>query len=378
MACVRVEGRAYVEGGFHRVRLGRQGCKTVQFSNDYLILPGMVDVHVHFRDWGLAYKETLQGGAKSALAGGVVAVGDMPNTKPHIRTAELYRKRLEEGSRLPVVYRLHMGVPADLSELDAARPRSVKIYPEDVAEFGWGHVERLLEKCASLGCTAVFHCEDPGLFRDGERPPEAEWACVQKVWAAAMRTGAKVHLTHVTLPQTVEFSRGWATVDVTPHHLLLDVENCKEAGLCLVNPRLRTPETRKRLLALFAGGFVDIYATDHAPHTIEEKKWRSPPPGICSLDVALGLLLAFWKRGVLSIDDVVRLYSQRPAKFLGVDVDVGRGFFTVVKLEEYVVRGEDFAGTCKHTPLEGFKAFGRVVATAVGGKIFLGGEEYEL
>lgn len=80
-----------------------------------------------------------------------------------------------------------------------------------------------------------------------------------------------MHLTHVTLPETVEAARGWATVDVTPHHLLLDRENCRDF-LCFVNPRLRDPQTRKRLLALFAAGYVDIYATDHAPHTLEEKK----------------------------------------------------------------------------------------------------------
>ncbi|MGB9706000.1 MAG: amidohydrolase family protein, partial [Pyrobaculum sp.] len=85
--CIWIEGRAYIAGGFRRVRLGRRGCRPLQLSNSYLILPGFVDIHVHFRDWGLAYKETLMGGARSALAGGVVAVGDMPNTKPHIRTA---------------------------------------------------------------------------------------------------------------------------------------------------------------------------------------------------------------------------------------------------------------------------------------------------
>ncbi|MGC8994237.1 MAG: amidohydrolase family protein, partial [Pyrobaculum sp.] len=122
--CIWIEGRAYIAGGFRRVRLGRRGCRPLQLSNSYLILPGFVDIHVHFRDWGLAYKETLMGGARSALAGGVVAVGDMPNTKPHIRTAELYRRRMEEGSRLPIIYRLHMGVPEDVGELHAAKPRS--------------------------------------------------------------------------------------------------------------------------------------------------------------------------------------------------------------------------------------------------------------
>jgi len=369
--CVRIEGRAYVGGRFTRVKLGKEGCRTLQFSNDYLILPGMVDLHVHFRDWGLAHKETLAGGAAAALAGGVVAVGDMPNTKPHIRTAELYRKRLEEGSKLPIAYRLHMGVPGDLAELDAAKPGSVKVYPEDVEAYGWGHVEALMRRCAALGCVVVFHCEDPAYFKGPERPPEAELRCVERVRALASLTGAMVHLTHVTLPQSVEASRGWATVDVTPHHLLLDVENCRDPGLCLVNPRLRTPETRKALLAALAAGLVDIYATDHAPHTLAEKQSPNPPPGICSLDVALSLLLALWRRGVISLADVVRLYSRRPARLLGVNPE---GTFVVVKLEEFTIRGEEFVGTCKHTPFEGFRAFGRVVATAAKGRMYLKGE----
>jgi dihydroorotase (EC 3.5.2.3) len=376
MDCVRLEGRTYIGGRFVRIKLGREGCRAIQLSNDYLILPGMVDMHVHFRDWGLSHKETLVGGAAAALAGGVVAVGDMPNTKPHIRTAELYRKRLREGADLPIIYRVHMGVPEDLAELDAAKPRSVKVYPEDVERFGWGHIEDLMKRCASLGCTVVFHCEDPAYFKNGDRPPEAELKCVERVRLLASIAGARVHLTHVTLPQAVEMSRGWASVDVTPHHLLLDVENCRDAGLCLVNPRLRTPETRKALLASLAAGLVDIYATDHAPHTLEEKRSEAPPPGICSLEVALSLLLALWKRGVITLSDVVRLYSHRPARLLGVDIE---NAFTIVKLEEFEVRSGDFVGSCKHTPFEGFKAFGKVVATAVRGRVyFRGGEVYAI
>ncbi|MFN3803482.1 MAG: amidohydrolase family protein [Pyrobaculum sp.] len=377
MSCVKVEGRAYV-GTFRRVKIGGEGCRAIQLSNDYLILPGMVDIHVHFRDWGLAHKETLAGGSASALAGGVVAVGDMPNTRPHIRTAELYRKRLEEGSRLPILYRLHMGVPEDLSHLETARPPSVKIYPEDIESYGWGHVEALLRKCVELRCIAVFHCEDPALFKNGERPQEAEASCVEKVRLLAKKTGARIHLTHITLPYVAEASRGWATVDVTPHHLYLDVENCREKGLCLVNPRLRTPEVRRGLLAALASGLVDIYATDHAPHTLEEKTSETPPPGVCSLEAALGLLLSLWRRGVITLQDVVRLYSKRPASLLGVDIDMGKEF-AIVKLEEWTVRGSEFVGSCKFTPLEGRKAFGRVVATAVGGRLyFKDGEVYYL
>ncbi|MGC9131336.1 MAG: amidohydrolase family protein [Pyrobaculum sp.] len=377
--CIWIEGRAYIAGGFRRVRLGRRGCRPLQLSNSYLILPGFVDIHVHFRDWGLAYKETLMGGARSALAGGVVAVGDMPNTKPHIRTAELYRRRMEEGSRLPIIYRLHMGVPEDVGELHAAKPRSVKIYPEDVERYEWGHVEAVGRACAELGCLLVLHCEDPAYFRDGDRPPEAELACVERAGAIARRTGARIHLTHVTLPQTAELSRGWATVDVTPHHLLLDRENCRHRGLCHVNPRLRMPELRRGLLAALAAGMVDVYATDHAPHTLEEKNSGNPPPGICSLDVALSLLLSLWRAGVVDLGDVVRLYSFKPSSLLGVDVGIERGLFTVVKLEEFVVRGEEFAGSCRHTPFEGFRAFGRVVATAVGGRVyFRNGEVYDV
>ncbi|MCC6021042.1 MAG: amidohydrolase family protein [Thermoproteaceae archaeon] len=377
--CIRVEGRAYLGGRLVRVRIGAAGCKTLQLPRGFLILPGMVDIHVHFRDWELAYKETLEGGARAALAGGVVAVGDMPNVKPFIRTAELYRKRLEEGARLPVIYRLHMGVPEDLSELEKARPLSVKVYPEDIETYGWGHVERVMKECARLECAVIFHCEDPAYFSDGERPPEAELRCAERVRALAALTGARVHLAHVTLPQVVEMSRGWASVDVTPHHLLLDSENCRDRGLCLVNPRLRTPETRKSLLAALAAGLVDIYATDHAPHAAHEKRSESPPPGVCSIEIALSLLLRMWKAGVLALEDAVRLYSYRPARFLRVDADPLSGVFTIVRLEEFRVQGNDFIGACKLTPFEGMLAFGRVVATAVGGRVyFRDGEIYEL
>ncbi|MGC8993939.1 MAG: amidohydrolase family protein, partial [Pyrobaculum sp.] len=100
---------------------------------------------------------------------------------------------------------------------------------------------------------------------------------------------------------------------------------------------------------------------------------------ICSLDVALSLLLSLWRAGVVALGDVVRLYSYRPSRLLGVDVGIERGLFTVVKLEEFVVRGGEFAGSCRHTPFEGFRAFGRVVATAVGGRVYFhNGEVYDV
>lgn len=375
--CLYVEGRAYVEGALRRVRIGRRegGCRPLQLPRRHVLLPGMVDVHVHFRDWGLAHKETLEGGAAAALAGGVVAVGDMPNTRPHIRTAELYRRRLEEGGRLPIHYRLHMGVPEDLAELEAARPPTVKVYPEDVERYGWSHIEALARACGRLGCRLVLHCEDPAYFRDGERPPEAEARCADR--ALQLAAHAAIHVTHVSLPYTVERLRGVATLDVTPHHLLLDVERCRDPGLCRVNPPLRRPEDRRRLLALFLAGHVDIYATDHAPHTLEEKRSPDPPPGICSLPAALPLLLSLWRRGLLTLDDAVRLYSARPGRMLDVPTDVRTGHFAVVSLEPVRIRGEDFRGSCRFTPLEGMEAFGRVVATAVRGRIYFADGQVE-
>lgn len=379
--CFVVEGKAYVggavkyvsilvEGGVVRSLRGRgEGCRVVQFSRRHLILPGFVDIHVHFRDWGLSYKETLGGGSAAALAGGVVGVLDMPNTKPHIRTAELYAKRLAEGSSLPIHYGVHMGVPEDLSELDKARPRSVKVYPEDVARFGWAHVEALLERCAALGCTAVFHCEDPAYISDS-RPPEAEARCADRI-ALYARRGFRIHVTHVSLPYTVEVLRGLATLDATPHHLLLSSDRCS-GPLCRVNPPLRGEDQRRRLLALFLAGSVDIYATDHAPHTMEDK--LAGAPGICSLDVAASLLLRFWRDGLLGLDDVLRLYSFRPARFAGLETSLRPGApaaFSVFRLEEFSISERDFKGTCRFSPLEGLRAFGRAVAVASRGRLHL-------
>jgi dihydroorotase len=381
--CFVVEGKAYVggavryvsllvEGGVIKSLRGRgEGCRVLQFSGRHLILPGFVDIHVHFRDWGLSHKETLAGGSAAALAGGVVAVLDMPNTRPHIRTAGLYARRLAEGSSLPILYGVHMGVPEDLGELEAARPGSVKIYPEDVAQFGWPHVERLLDRCRELGCTAVFHCEDPQ-YISGRRPPEAEARCADRA-AVYARRGYRIHITHVSLPYTVEALRGLATLDATPHHLLLSSDRCS-GPLCRVNPPLRSEDQRRRLLALFLAGAVDMYATDHAPHALDEKLSGSPPPGICSLDVASSLLLRFWRDGLLGLDDVLRLYSFRPARFAGLDVSLRPGApaaFSVFRLEEFAVSERDFRGTCRFSPLVGLRAFGRAVAVASRGVLRL-------
>jgi dihydroorotase len=384
--CYVVVGKAYVEGAVRDVSIlveggvikslnakPPEGCRVIQFSRRHLVLPGFVDIHVHFRDWGLAHKETLAGGARAALAGGVVAVMDMPNTRPHIRTAELFRKRLEEGAGLPVIYRLHMGVPQDLSELAKARPSTVKVYPEDVASFGWPHIEALLSECSRLGCTAVFHCEDPALFSGPSRPPEAEAKCADRA-ALYAKMGYRIHVTHVSLPYTVRALRGLATLDATPHHLFLSSDSCRAGGLCRVNPPLRPEEQRRELLSLFLRGYVDMYATDHAPHTLEEKLSQDPPPGICSLDVAASLLLRLWRDGLLGLDDAVRLYSHRPSSFAGVSTAVWPGRpanFAVFRLEEFAVSRQDFRGSCRFSPLEGLRAFGRAVAVAAKGALHL-------
>jgi len=384
--CLVLHGRVFLGGGIRRaaIRIDRglityiglnpneEGCRRYHFDRGHLIMPGMVDLHVHFRDWDLASKETMRGGARAALAGGVVGVGDMPNTRPFIRTAELAARRLSEGSALPIDYRLHGGVPEDLEEVRKYVElglRSIKVYPEDVANFGEEHVKKLFSLSAALGLTLVVHCEDP--YAEAESP-EGERRCVDWVLHLSSKYGARVHITHASTPYAVLAAhkhKPLVSVDVTPHHLLLSADGCLKRnppGYCKVRPPLRGEETRRELLVELSLGRIDAVASDHAPHTREEKLSDSPPPGICSLELVLPLLLDLWRRGVLSLEDLVRLYSSYPAKLLGIGVRLGVGEparIVVVENKPCVIDEGFFEGSCRFSPLVGLRAGGRVKLT---------------
>ncbi len=384
----------YVNGKLARDKVTMLGEGFVELPNSVIALPGFVDMHVHLRGWEQSYKEDLESGSRAALAGGVVGVGDMPNTLPPIRNSEIAAKRLVEGRSLPIAYRLHGGVPPypdELAKYASLGIKTVKIYPEDLARL-----DDLASTAASLGIMLVVHCEDPNMFRsvDGSdssihnlaRPLGAELLCFLSVARASLMHGVRIHITHVSNPLVIRLANelrhlGLST-DVTMHHVLLDYEECGRAVgdpfYCKVNPPLRPYHQRIELLRLLIEGKVDMVASDHAPHSFNEKYGRSyqdTAPGFPGLETTSLLLIDLWRRGLIELQQVVSLYSTRPASLLGIDLTNSLALIDTKAVTE--IDPSKFQSKARHSPFTGRSVMGRVVGTIVNGKLVMVDQEYE-
>ncbi|ABU81778.1 dihydroorotase [Ignicoccus hospitalis KIN4/I] len=351
-------------------------CETCLEMRGTIALPGMVDAHVHTRGLMLSHKEDPLTASRAALKGGVVAIADMPNTLPKINNLEILKKRLEEFKRTCLVdcYQ-YAGVPESPEELRAMSKHvvGVKVYPEDYPNL---HVLR------NYDGLIVVHPEHPAFVKESPDPGERGLSRSPFAEPAAMelfRGFSKVHFTHVSTPEGARKAEEMGfTFDVTPHHILLNNEVEKLKGcVAKVNPPLRDEPRRGMMFDIFVNKDV-MMVTDHAPHAVWEKElpFYDCPPGFPGLETALPLLLTLYKRGIISLNKVVRSYSELPAKLLGLWPDLGRletgslASFTVVDVNERRrVEPWEFESKAKYSPFEGMNLWGEVVATVVRGKI---------
>jgi len=357
--------------------------ETVVLEPKQLLLPGMVDLHVHMREPGLEHKEDWRTGSMAAAKGGVTCVFDMPNNVPPASTCERLREKVARALSKSIV---DFGVYAGCSdEPEALRPCAdlffgFKLYPEDL----YSPKARLtFELAAKLGKPVVVHPEDPSLFRNAPvhseaRPPEAELSAVERALGLAQSTGAWLHLTHVSARPALEKilaakTRLSVTFDVTPHHMLLNDLLYRDhlANIAKVNPPLRGEEHRAAVYAAAQSAAADAIVTDHAPHALAEKLSENPPPGFPGLELALHLLLKEVLEGRLPLS-AIDLYSSKPARLAGLRKGVvAPGFdadLAIVELAEWRVKGSELISKAKYTPFEGWLMRTRTVATYVRGR----------
>jgi len=360
---------------------------TYDFTgNRQLILPGMIDIHVHMRDFEESYKEDFYTGTLAAAAGGVTVICDMPNTKPPTNSFERLMLRDKVASEKAIVdYGLYVGIPSTMEETDQLKRIAVgvKVYPKD---FKSENLRKFLAKISSnKNFLTIFHAEDADLIKDNIRPLEAEISGVKKALDYVSKYNVKAHITHVTNHIVVDYVKSSAhkvTVDTCPHYLLLSVDSVGDSRYFRVDPPLRSEDLRRKLFNYLREGKIDAIVTDHAPHTLEEKLGENPSPGFPGLETALPILLTLAIEKQIGLGDVVKLYSENPAKIIGLHKYVGSlglgkyANLVVVKLnEEYVIDPEKFFSKAKHSPFKGFKVKGKVVATFVRGKpVFINGE----
>ncbi len=362
----------------------------------FTVFPGFCDVHVHFREPGFSYKETIRSGSLAAARGGYTAVCAMPNLDPvpdsaaHL-AAELAIIRRDAAIRVLPYGALTAGEKGkQLADLQAMAKEAVAFSDDGKGVQSESMMRAAMEEAKRLGKVLAAHCEDESLLRggyihDGEYakahghrgiPAESEWGPIQRDLRLAKETGCAYHVCHVSAKESVALIREAKKegVDVTcetaPHYLLLTDLDLREEGRFKMNPPLRSEEDREALLEGLLDGTVDMIATDHAPHSAEEKAGglEKSAFGIVGLETAFSLLYTRLVRpGILSMDRLLEALTVLPRQRFGIPLGED---YTVWDLEEgFTVDPAEFLSKGRATPFAGERLLGRCKLTAAAGKI---------
>lgn len=364
--------------------------------------PGLVDVHVHFRDPGLTYKEDIHTGAAAAAKGGFTTVVCMANTKPIADNEETLRYVLEEGKKTGIHVLSCAAVSKgfkgeELTDMEGLLAAGAAGFTDDGIPLMDGpFVLKAMEEAARLDTVISFHEEDKSFIRENGinhgavsdqlgiygSPSLAEDSLVARDCMIALETGARIDVQHISSGYSVELVRlakrlgadVWA--EVTPHHFTLTEEAVLEHGtLAKMNPPLRTELDRQMLIAGLKDGTIDLIATDHAPHSKEEKDkpLTEAPSGIIGLETALSLgIEQLVKPGHLSLLELMEKMSLNPARLYKLDcghICVGAPADLVIFDENETWTADQFASKASNTPFLGRTMTGKVKYTICGGKV---------
>ncbi len=365
-------------------------------SSKYTILPGFCDVHVHFREPGFSYKETILSGCQAAAHGGYTTVCTMPNLNPVPDTKAHLQEQLSLIQKEATIQVFPYGaitIGEKGEELSAMEEMSSGVIAFSDDGRGVQSAEMMreaMQRAKSLGMIITAHCEDNsllfgGYIHDGIYAKEhghkgicseSEWGQIKRDLALAKETGCAYHVCHISTRESVELIRAAKKegVDVTcetaPHYLLLNENDLQEDGCFKMNPPLRSREDQKALLEGIQDGTIDMIATDHAPHSAEEKAkgLKDSAFGIVGLETAFPLLYTYLvKENVISLEKLIDLMVMNPRKRFGI---VDDDSYSVWDLnEEYVIDPKEFLSKGKATPFAGTKVSGRCFFTVCNGKI---------
>lgn len=372
-----------------------------------LAAPGLVDVHVHFREPGRTDKEDIVTGAAAAAKGGFTTVVMMANTAPAIDNGQTLRQVLERGKKTGIhvlsCANVTMGMQGkELTSMEELAAQGAAGFTDDGKPLTDENLVRAaMERAAGLDKPISFHEEDPALIAqnginrgkasrhfglDGS-PREAESRLVERDLELALETGAKINIQHISAKESVELVRqakqrgGNIHAEATPHHFTLTEEALIQYGsLAKMNPPLREEEDRQAIIRGLADGTIDIIATDHAPHTAQEKAkpLTEAPSGIIGLETALSLgITELVEKKHLAMKQLLRLMSTNPAALYGLDAgylaEGGPGDIILIDGEAETIPGQYASKAC-NTPFTGWKLKGRVVCTIASGQVAYGDE----
>jgi dihydroorotase len=387
------------------------GSTTIS-AKDRLVLPGFVDLHVHFREPGFEYKETIQSGSAAAAAGGFTTVCCMPNTNPvndnqAVTEFILERARLAGLANVLPIGAITKGSEGkELAEIgDLRRSGCVAISDDGRPVMNSLVMRRAMEYALAFDLTVVDHCEDLHLAEGGCMneglvstelglpgiPAAAEDVMVARNLSLSELTGARLHLAHISTAGSVRMvreakARGIkVTAEACPHHFMLTEELVRGYNThAKMNPPLRTRDDVRAIKEGLRDGTIDVIATDHAPHATQEKQqdFTEAPFGIVGLETALSLTLGLVEEGVLSLEQAVEKLTSAPAAAFGLkkgtlavgaDADVA----IVDQQAQWEVDPGKFRSKSRNTPFAGWKVKGRVLTTIVGGRVVFEAEPSE-
>lgn len=376
-------------------------------ARNLLALPGIIDSHVHFRDMGQEEKEDWLSGSKAAIYGGVTTVVDMPNTDPPTFDEESFKIKLTVAqNRSMADFAINGGVSDNLKELPVLWRRGALAFGEIfMAKSTGGYsVDRQTLRAALLeikkmGATASVHAEDEALNarrasdllndRSADvysrmRPPESEVNAVREAVKLEHETGAAMHITHISTAKTVELLRGEPiTCDVTPHHLLLNTRHWVLKSRVKMNPPLRSSNDVEALWGAVRSGDIDVLASDHAPHTQEEKAAdvKAAPAGVPGVETMVPLMLKEVADGRLSLQRFIDMTTANPARIFGIankgmlEEGYDADLVFVNMSDRRLILGHELHGKAGWTPYEGMEGI-FPVAVMQRGELLLDGKEF--
>lgn len=377
-----------------------------------LVLPGLIDIHVHLRDEGKAYKEDFYSGTAAAAAGGITTVLDMPNNDPVTMSVENLRNRMKIAeNKILVNVGFYSEFPKNIKEIEKILMEGAvafKLYlAEQIGGLNIDDDHALIEAfkiVSGLKVPVAVHAEDRTILKKAEdelkranrndieaflraHSESVEVKAVKRLLNIAEQTDVHVHFCHIStktgLKAIIDGKKSGikTTCETTPHHLFLSIDDLRRVGtLALTMPPIRG---KHHIAALWNGiknGWIDILASDHAPHTLEEKEAESVwdvKAGVPGLETTLPLLLTEVKRGRLSIANIIKLMSEKPAEIFKLK---GRGCLkegnnadlVVVDLDrEYKIDASRFHSKARYSPFDGWNVEGKPVKAFVGGRLIM-------
>jgi len=365
-------------------------------DSKYVTLPGFCDVHVHFREPGFCYKEDMETGSKAAAAGGYTAVCTMPNLNPVPDSAEHLAVQLEAIRDKACIHVYPYGaitvaeLGREMADLEGMAKDVIAFSDDGKGVQSEDMMREAMVRAKALGKMIVAHCEvndllEGGYIHKGDYAlahghrgicSESEWKQIERDIQLVRETGCSYHVCHISTKESVELIRKAkaegldVTCEVGPHYLVLDDGDLQEEGRFKMNPPLRGKADREALLQGLLDGTIDMVATDHAPHSAEEKSrgLEKSAFGIVGLETAFPVLYTkLVKPGLMTMETLLERMVYAPRKRFGIPLN--EGDCSVWDLtEEYVIDPETFVSKGHATPFAGWKVFGRCLKTTCGGK----------